>query len=124
MVRTMFAWSVVVLAVAMAGCRMCASPYDDCRPTFTGECGQGCLPNAREGSILSHGVQPVSGSETMLPVPGEVIYETAEVVVADEAVSLTEDAFDPSPASEPQVRQKRPLAPPRRIARSWRPAQQ
>ncbi len=41
------------LVVVTAGCRMCASPYDDCSPTFTGQCGEDCAPMARAGSVLS-----------------------------------------------------------------------
>ena len=68
MVRTVFACSLLVLVAATAGCRMCASPYDYCGPTSTGECGQGCCPNARQGSILSPGVQPMEYE--MQPAPG------------------------------------------------------
>jgi len=52
MIRTMLAWSVVVTLAVTAGCRMCASPYDYCGPTYTGECGS-CDPNYREGSRFS-----------------------------------------------------------------------
>jgi len=52
MIRTMLAWSVVVLVAVTAGCRMCASPYDYCGPTYTGECGS-CDPYYREGSRFS-----------------------------------------------------------------------
>ena len=67
-VRTVFACSLLVLVAASAGCRMCASPYDYCGPTSTGECGQGCCPNARQGSILSPGAQPMQYE--MQPAPG------------------------------------------------------
>ena len=74
MVRTFFAWSLVLLLAVTAGCRMCAHPYDYCRPTFTGDCG-GCLPNAREGSVLSDGIQPgmvpESGPGELAPIPDE-----------------------------------------------------
>ena len=33
MVRTIFACCLLVLVASMAGCRMCASPYDYCGPT-------------------------------------------------------------------------------------------
>jgi hypothetical protein len=73
MVRSTFALAVLALATLTCGCRMCASPYDYCGPTFTGESCQQCLPNVREGSILSQGVPPASGAEMvpgmMLPVP-------------------------------------------------------
>ena len=41
------------LVVMATGCRMCSSPYDDCSPTFTGQCGEDCAPMARAGSVLS-----------------------------------------------------------------------
>ena len=85
MARTMLAWSVVALLALSAGCRMCAHPYDYCGPTFTGECGQACMPNARAGSILSPGMQPAPGPaigpeideiemgpEMLVPVPDEM----------------------------------------------------
>jgi len=53
MSRGTLAGIVLSLAVTAAGCRMCASPYDDCRPTFTGQCGEDCAPLARAGSVLS-----------------------------------------------------------------------
>jgi len=53
MSRTWFVWILVSLVAVTAGCAMCASPYDYCAPTFTGECGKDCRPNARVGSILT-----------------------------------------------------------------------
>lgn len=53
MSRGMLAWTLLSLVVMAAGCRMCASPYDDCSPTFTGLCGEDCAPMARAGSVLS-----------------------------------------------------------------------
>ena len=124
MVRTTFALPVVVLVVAAAGCRMCASPYDYCSPTFTGECAQGCLPNAREGSILSHGIQPALDPEMMVPVPAEVISETDELVMeTDEVVSASEKVVESKPADEQSDDWARPIQPPHATARSWRPVQ-
>ena len=74
MARTILTCSLVLLVAATAGCRMGAHPYDYCRPTFTGECG-GCLPNAREGSILSGGIGPemvsTSAGAELAPTPDE-----------------------------------------------------
>lgn len=53
MSRGMLAWTLLSLVVMAAGCRMCASPYDSCSPTFTGLCGEDCAPMARAGSVLS-----------------------------------------------------------------------
>jgi len=125
MVRTLFACSVVVLATLTTGCRMCAHPFDYCRPTFTGECGVGCLPNAREGSILSHGIQPVSGVETMVPMPGEVILETGEEVPTgtDEFVSMPKESVAPYQADEELLSGARPILLPQRTAGTWRAVQ-
>ncbi len=80
MVRTIFACCLLVLVASMAGCRMCASPYDYCGPTSMEECGQGCgqgsCPSARQGSILSPGgqsmeyeIQPIPDMEPTLAAP-------------------------------------------------------
>ena len=53
MSRTTVAWITLSLMAVAAGCRMAASPYDYCSPTFTGECGEDCAPFVRAGSILS-----------------------------------------------------------------------
>jgi hypothetical protein len=65
MSRGTLAWMSLglVAATVAVGCRMCASPYDDCRPTFTGQCGEDCAPMARAGSILSGYFPPVSGDQ-------------------------------------------------------------
>ncbi len=89
MFRAMLAWSVVVLVAMTAGCRMCAHPYDYCRPTYTGQgCGDDCLSDTREGSILSYEMQPIADSEItadmFAPVPGsmvEISDETAEPAI-------------------------------------------
>jgi hypothetical protein len=67
---------------------MCASPYDYCGPTFTGEDCQQCVPNAREGSILSQGVPQTSGSEMapgmIVPVPAaEMVGPAPEIKQPD-----------------------------------------
>jgi len=73
MARSTFALAVLALVTLTSGCRMCASPYDYCGPTFTGDGCQQCMPNVREGSILSQGVPQTSGSEMapgmIVPVP-------------------------------------------------------
>jgi len=71
-VPTAFACSMLVLVATSTGCRMCASPYDECGPTFTGECGQECCPNVRRGSILSPGVDSLQYEmEAMEPTLAE-----------------------------------------------------
>jgi len=61
---------------------MCAHPYDYCGPTYTGECGTQCAPNARAGSILSEPLEAFSTDEMgpqsgipddMMPVPDDFV---------------------------------------------------
>jgi len=63
MSRGTLAWTLLSLVVMAAGCRMCASPYDRCSPTFTGQCGEDCAPMARAGSILSGYFPPMYPDE-------------------------------------------------------------
>ncbi|MEE8452250.1 MAG: hypothetical protein V3R99_10060 [Thermoguttaceae bacterium] len=75
MARITFAWSVVALVALTAGCTMCAHPHDYCGPTYTGECGTQCAPNARAGSILSEPLETFSTHE-MGPhsgIPGDMV---------------------------------------------------
>ncbi len=58
MARTMVVCVALTLLTAMGGCRICSSPYDYCRPTFTGECGQDCCSTGRAGSFFSDHMAP------------------------------------------------------------------
>jgi len=74
MLLCLLAWST--------GCRMCASNYDYCGPTVSGECGGDCGPECgicapREGSILT-GVSHTVYEEGMavphaMPTPAEPV---------------------------------------------------
>jgi len=81
---------------AASGCRMCAHPYDECGPTFMGECGPVvCNPYARAGSVLSpplmamaapcetpmvEGSAPTEGENTLEPIPsGEPVMTAPEL---------------------------------------------
>jgi hypothetical protein len=68
MSRALLAWTTLSLLLTATGCRMCFTPYDECSPTFTGECGEDCAPRARAGSILS-GYFPFIPSETVVDEP-------------------------------------------------------
>ncbi len=105
MARTILALSVVALVALTAGCRMCAHPYDDCGPLFTGDsCGPPCAPHARAGSVLQGGCpscggaglggpvlasempvpageMPVLASEMMLPAPLAMPIEGEQIVI-------------------------------------------
>jgi hypothetical protein len=78
---------VGLLVAAMggaAGCRMCAHPYDDCGPTFTGGCdGDPCIMDGRAGSILA--------SSRL----------TQDVVESEEATFHFPDGPQPTPAVRP-----------------------
>jgi hypothetical protein len=97
MARSTFALAVLCLAAFSGGCRMCASPYDYCGPTFTADGCQQCMPDFREGSIFSQAVPSAVGSEmapgTMMPVPD------AEMVGPVPAI---EQADQPAVAVRPQ----------------------
>lgn len=59
---------VLLSAVASAlGCTMCASPYDDCGPVFSGGCREGCSTGVRAGSVLSQ----ASAGEVVFEEQGE-----------------------------------------------------
>ena len=124
MVRTLIAWSVVVLVAVSGGCRMCASPYDNCGPTFTGECGQDCDPNARSCSILAGQFGSAYGPELILPDSGEVIWETDEMVMdSGEVFSPPEELVQPAPADAQPLVRARPVRMSQGTARSWRALQ-
>lgn len=73
---------LVATLIFLSGCRMCASPYDNCDPTFLGRSGQGdcqsCFPSApRAGSAIAPALHDalLTSSETPTDVP----------IVADDA---------------------------------------
>lgn len=49
----------LIVLTAATGCRMCAHPYDDCGPTYVGDCSVSCDPLARAGSVLSPPLSPM-----------------------------------------------------------------
>jgi len=53
MARHCLCLALVALVGVATGCRMCASPYDYCSPTFLGGDCEDCRPLARSGSTLS-----------------------------------------------------------------------
>lgn len=53
MIRAFSALAVAGLCVVSAGCAVCASPYDDCSPTFLGGCDEHCVTDDRAGSIIT-----------------------------------------------------------------------
>ncbi len=109
MCRTTVARITLSLIVVLAGCRMCASPYDECSPTFTGQCGEQCLPTARAGSILSRSAVPPSDALLFsgpFP-PDEDISPGAIASVADGEVA--ESSGESAQPGEPHLaKAKRP----------------
>jgi hypothetical protein len=94
MARRAIASFLIGLVAAAAGCRMCASPYDYCKPTFTGQPGEDCSPIARAGSILTGSVAPVQSAETLAdqPLSDEVPYD--EEIASGVIISVTEGKVD------------------------------
>jgi hypothetical protein len=62
------------LVSLLAGCCMCAAPYDYCAPTFTGQCGEDCRPHARVNSAFSGpgalGFEPTLATEGPMEMQG------------------------------------------------------
>lgn len=71
MYRMLSSWALLGLVAVTAGCAMCAHPYDECFPLFTGGCdGQPC-GGPRAGTIRNPG-DPVTGG--MLAPGGQEMY--------------------------------------------------
>ncbi|NMC21476.1 MAG: hypothetical protein GYA33_13775 [Thermogutta sp.] len=81
-------WLYILAAlILLSGCRMCASPYDYCGPTFLGRSGEGdcasCSPRApRAGSAVA-------------PVPDDTLLSSSDDPTEDltEDLIVTEDAI-------------------------------
>jgi len=99
MYRALLSLAVLVLVVPLAGCTMCAHPYDECGPTFTGGCGQSCDPDARAGSILASSTGSVV-TESISGVEGEVISDEviSNDVLSDELTPVPDPGFSRRPA--------------------------
>ena len=100
MSRVAIASLMLALVVAAAGCRMCASPYDYCSPTFGGQCGEPCSPTARSGSILSGSVAPTPTDQQLLSqaIPHD------EEIASGVILSVTDRKVDQTEGEEADVR--------------------
>jgi hypothetical protein len=108
MSRLALAW-VTLSLITMAGCRICSSPYDNCSPTFTGQCGEDCAPFARAGSILS-GYFPPMPDEGYVPDQVSKLPDV-EGPASKIAMSATEEEVEVAPPEETVVvKQRRPQA--------------
>lgn len=105
MSRNLTALLALVAFVPGLGCAMCASPYDYCGPTFTGNGhGDPCFINQRAGSILDPApiASPVGyeyGSETF--DAGEEIIQSPSDPDRDMYYDEFEDE-EPPPQLKPQ----------------------
>jgi hypothetical protein len=111
------------LGLPSMGCCLCASPYDYCGPTYTGECGEPCLVNERMGSNLSGPMVTHALYEGEAPTDGEPSpadeqqdenqsNDQGENVEPDSYYDLEEDAETEPPApsgrttSKPSARRR------------------
>jgi hypothetical protein len=99
-----------------AGCRICATPYDDCSPTFTGQPGEPCSATGRAGSILSGSGAPVPYAESVpRPVPeNDAVTRQLlqdEEIASGVILSVTDKKVEPAPEQQPQVAEKPQAAP-------------
>lgn len=97
MTRSWVAWITVALAALTAGCTMCANPYDECGPVFSGGCPQQCSSTARAGSILSAPSTPPPASIAAAAVPKAG--DTQILSVTDGKVNASEAAPTPQPTA-------------------------
>lgn len=73
----------------LAGCTMCASPYDDCSPTFD---GTGCCDfNERRGSILA----PSGYTPAVDEYVDEPVIEEGELQPRPDPYAYRDDAHTP-----------------------------
>ena len=89
--RALLSVAALALLAPGAGCTTCASPYDYCGPTFSGECGDGCDFHARRGSVFA---------------PADIAVTTGEVMVSEPAAEMYGEPT-PAPAVEPISYQRR-----------------
>lgn len=103
------AWSLlsVLSLVVSSGCAMCASPYDDCPPTFLGPKGDGdpCFDlHLRAGSIL--------GPAPVVSYAGEQIVEEGDIGSPSDAEATDAEAI-PAPETDAPSAEDRPRIEPR-----------
>lgn len=116
MLRIAVASATMALLAVTAGCTMCAHPYDDCGPTFTAEGCQRCMPNARAGSILSPGLQPIAGAEIgpeTVPAPGA--YRGTMLKGPNGRTVVRQMSSPPAETAAAARPQRTPAGPPRRV---------
>ena len=110
MQRILLGWAALGLLALAAGCTLCASPYDYCGPTFTGDgCNGGsCDPRLRSGSILAPADTALASDEfaggTIVSEqigPGQTISSGDELIEQGGPVITTTPG--PTPAKPPKT---------------------
>ena len=96
---------------------MCASPYDYCGPTFTGDNGHGCHPRARANSRLS----PPLEATHVEPAPAEQIIQQGHEAAPAELPKAGNQYPDASASQQPTP--ARPTPPASRWTARPRPAE-
>ena len=123
MYRILLAWMAVGLVAGVSGCVMCASPYDYCYPTFTGDCGSQCRVHGRVGSAFGGCggcAHAAPGPEGLSPLPDAEISSAVIISETDEKVA---DVWEPD---ETIVEASQPTDPPSLLpaakTQGWRAA--
>jgi hypothetical protein len=126
MIRALSALAVAGLCVVSAGCAVCASPYDDCGPTFLGGCDEHCATDDRAGSIITGyegeyvaGQAPTAPdtSAEEVPLPPPIPDPSMQQAPDDQLQPLSQEGIEPQPplyrsAPSPAVeRSRHPYAP-------------
>lgn len=110
MQRILLGWTALGLLALAAGCTLCASPYDYCGPTFTGEgCGDGsCDPRLRSGSILAPADTAFASDEfaggTVISEeigPGQIISSDDQII--EQGGPMIKPSPGPTPAKAPKT---------------------
>jgi hypothetical protein len=93
---------VAGLCIVSTGCAVCASPYDDCSPTFLGGCDENCVTDDRAGSIITGYEGEYVGETSTVPTPPASPDDTGEEVplpspVPDPSFDGPNTEFQPTP---------------------------
>ncbi len=129
MSRALLSVALLIPVLSSLGCAMCASPYDYCGPTFTGnDCGDPCFVKERAGSILDPApVAQLASDEGMLqeqtvsdavqtsPNNYEEDGEDERGIAPEPREDDREPYYEPSPTLRPQPDNGASTKPPARI---------
>ena len=105
MMRALSAWALAGICIVSAGCAVCASPYDECGPTFLGGCDEHCVTDDRAGSIISGHAGAYASAATPTPA-------------ADPAEEVTRPEPIPDPGMQQSPEEPPPPAPPAELDQS------